>query len=107
MALITRAWLEERGLLHDARVVTAHVEGAQVHISIDDEWANEHDGSDGRCAGTLAFHDADVLEGDVSAVREGWISEVEHSGGAIIFTFCDRDRLVIRSSSATWDPDGG
>lgn len=34
---ITTAWLEQCGLLHDARVLAAHVEGTVVRISIDDE----------------------------------------------------------------------
>jgi hypothetical protein len=91
--------------LHDARVLAAHVEGAEVRIGINDEWANEHDGSDGRFAGVLIFHDAAILEGDVAALGGGWISEVEHRGGNVVFGFCDRDRLIIKASSATWEPE--
>jgi hypothetical protein len=102
---ITTAWLEERGLLHDARVLSAHAEGEKVHIGIDDEWANEHDGSDGRFAGALILHDAVVLEGDVASLGGGSVSEVVLRGGDVVFDFCDRDRLVIRASSATWEPE--
>jgi hypothetical protein len=102
---VTTAWLEERGLLNDARVLAACVEGVKVRISIDDEWANERDASDKRFAGVLVFHDADILEGDIDALGGGWISELEHRGGNVVFDFCDRDRLVIRASSATWEPE--
>lgn len=102
---ITTAWLVERGLLHDARVLAAKVEGAKVYISIDDEWANEHDGKDRRFAGSLVFEGAAILEGNVATLDGGWISEVEYRGGDVIFDFCDRDRLVVRASSATWEPE--
>ncbi len=105
MTPITTAWLEERGLLHDARVLAADVDGTKVRIGINDEWASEHDGSDGRLAGTLVFHDAAILEGDFATLGGGWISEVEHRGGNVVFDFCDRDRLVIRAGSAAWEPE--
>ena len=104
MTPITTAWLEQRGLLHDAQVVAAHCEGASVCISIDDEWANTHDGADGRSAGVLVFHDASIIEGDLSALKGGWISEVEHRNGNIVFDFCDRNRLVITANTAMWEP---
>ena len=69
--------------------------------------ANDHDEVDGRSAGVLAFHDAAILEGDLSVLGGGWISEVEHRHGNIVFDFCDRDRLIIMASTATWEPKGG
>lgn len=105
MTIVTTAWLEERGLLHDAHVLAAHAEGARVRINIDDELANEHDGSDGRFAGALVFQDAAILEGDLASLLGGWISEVEYRGGNVVFDFCDRDRLIVRSSSVSWEPE--
>lgn len=105
MTPITTACLGERGLLHDARVRAAYVDGAEVRISINDEWANEHDESDVRLSGALVFHDAAILEGDVAALGGGWISEVEHSSGDVVFDFCNRDRLVVKAGSAAWEPE--
>ena len=102
MTPITAAWLEERGLLHDARVLAAHVEGATVRISIDDEWSNEHDDADEGYAGAMVFQNAAILEGDIAAIEHGWISQVEHRDGNVVFDFCDRDRLVIKATVATW-----
>jgi hypothetical protein len=102
---ITPTWLHEHGLLHDARVRSAQFGGATVRVSIDDQWANEHDVHDDQFSGALVFHDAAILEGDVSALEGGWISEVEHRGGNVVFDMCDRDRLVIRAGSATWEPE--
>lgn len=106
MTPITTAWLNERGLLHDARVHAAHIEGPKVRISIDDEWANEHDGSEGSAAGAIVFYDADVVEGDVTGIGGGWISEVKRRADNVVFDFCDRDRLVIRGTAA-WEPEVG
>ncbi len=104
MTPITTAWLEERGLLHDGKVVAADCEGDSVRISINDEWANERDEVDGCSAGVLSFHKAIILEGDVSVLQGGWISEVAHLDGNVVFDFCDRDRLVIKATSAVWEP---
>lgn len=54
--------------------------------------------------GVLVFHDASLLEGDVAGLAGGWISEVERRGDNVVFDFCDRSRLVVRASSATWEP---
>jgi hypothetical protein len=101
---ITAKWLEQRGGLHDARVLSADADATTVRITIDDEWANEHDGGETPCAGTLVVQGAAILEGDLVAIPGGWISEVAVERGRLVFDFCDRERLVIRSSSAVWSP---
>ena len=52
------------------------------------------------------FHDADIVEGNVTRIEGGWISEVEDRAGRVVFDFCDRDKLIIKGA-AVWEPEVG
>ena len=104
---ITTGWFEERGGLHDARVVEAKVGPATVRITIDDEWANKHQPGDPPSPGTMIFEGAAVIAGDVASLAGGWLSEVGYRGSAVVFDFCDRDRVVINAHAAVWKPNRG
>jgi len=99
---ITGAWLHARGGLHDARVLAVELEDATVRMSIDDEWANEHDQLDPHRGGTLVISGATILEGNVAAIEGGWIIEVVSQDRKLVFYFCDRDRMSVSYGAAFW-----
>ena len=103
MTQITAAWLEERGGLHDARVLAAEADATAVRVTIHNEWANEHQENDPPSVGTLVLSGAAIMEGNIPSIRGGWISEVAWDGDLLVLDFCDRDRLVARTSSAVWE----
>ena len=78
-------------------------QGAVVRITVDDEWANEHQAADEMEGGSLVLRGVSLVEGDVAATVGGWISEIHACGDAIVFDFCDRDQLVIKAGDATWE----
>jgi len=102
---ITAEWFEERGGLHDARVLDAKVEATTVHIRINDEWANEHQPDDQPSPGTLIFEEAVILVGDIATLAGGWLGEAGYYSGELVLDFCDRDRVVIKTHAAVWEPN--
>jgi len=105
MRSVTSEWLNERGDLHDARVVDTRIVGSVLQIALDDEWASLR-GSDRsevqEAPGLLILEGFSVTHGEPLAIDGGWISEVKLRGDQVDLVFCDRAPFAVRICSAWW-----
>jgi hypothetical protein len=106
MESITPEWLRKRGGLHDARVLDVRWVTSNLEISFDDVWSNERELSvpPGRDPGTLVLEDAILVEGDLSAAEDGWVSSIEMVGSEVHFDFFRSPVLVFHAARVHWRP---
>jgi hypothetical protein len=105
MRSVTSEWLNERGDLHDARVVDTRIVGSVLQIALDDEWASLRGSSQSEvqeAPGILILEDFLVTHGEPMAIEGGWISEVKLCGDQVDLVFCDRPPFAARICSAWW-----
>lgn len=105
MQSVTSEWLNERGDLHDARVVDVLITGSVLQIAVDDEWASLRglDQSEApEASGILILEGFSVTHGELIAVDGGWISEVTLRGDQVDLVFCDRAPFGVRICTAWW-----
>jgi len=105
MESVTSAWLHERGLLHDARVRDMRSSPSSIQIDLDDEWASLRGlekPAGQESPGTLVLKGYTIIEGDMTSMRGGWISEITADGDRLTFVFCDKPPLLLRATAVQW-----
>lgn len=98
----TQAWFTARGGLHDARITGVEARGANVVLTLDDEWANEPEAQLFGGPGDLIVGRPQLLAGDLAKSDGGWISEAFIDGDRLVIDFCDRERLEIACADVRW-----
>jgi hypothetical protein len=98
MQSVTAEWLEERGVLHDARVRDIRTVGSSLEITIDDEWAgvrgiSKPDGEE--APGKLVFENCVAIEGNPTDANGGWISEAVVRGNELNLCSATRSRSAF------------
>src|SRR5215471_2841383 len=99
MRSVTSEWLNERGDLHDARVIDMRIVGSVLQIALDDEWASLRGSGQSdvqEAPGILILEDFSVTCGEPLAIDGGWISEVRLHGDQVDLVFCDRAPFAVR-----------
>ena len=105
MDRVTAAWLNERGGLHDARLISVHIERSTIKVTLDDEWAAHRGLSKPQgqeAPGTLVLRNIAAVEGELRNVNGGWLSEVTVEGNDLSLVFCDKPALRFVKAEAWW-----
>jgi len=104
MELVSSEWLRKRGGLHDARVLDLRWAGPHFEISFDDVWSNDLDLPDGAAPGAMVLEDASLMEGDLSATGEGWVSGIAMEGNEVHLNFFYCPVLIFQVTRVHWRP---
>lgn len=105
MHSIDKDWLNARGGLHDATLVSVDQSGAMIELAFDDEWVNERGltlPEGGKSPGIMVLHSARIAKGDPVDAVGGWVSDIQWEGAALRIHFCDRDPLEFETREAMW-----
>ena len=109
---ISDDWLADRAALHDAKALSATLDGQMLSIQIDDEWPNvlRTDDDAATSGGWLSFERTEILEGNVENVAGRSISELKLNGNQWLLylarpsLFSRRGRLAFRAEAANFIP---
>ena len=98
---IDSLWFQERGNLHDARVIAVRLIDGSIEITFDDEWVNERGLSKDeaeRNPVTLAFIPAEFVAGCPDEAAGSRVSELlTEADGHYHLVLTDRNPLVIKA----------
>ena len=111
-ATISDDWLADRAALHDAKTISATLDGKTLSIQIDDEWPNVTRAVDGAVTfgGWLSFEGTEISEGSVEDVAGRFVSELKLNGKEWVLylakpsLFSRRGRLAFVAEVANFIP---
>ena len=109
---ISDDWLADRAALHDAKVLSATLDGQTLTLQIDDEWPNVSRTSDevATTGGWLSFERVEILEGNVEKVAGRFVSELKFDRIHWLLYLArpsflsKRGRLAFRAEAANFIP---